>query len=299
MKRLGNVENVVYELAVRPEPRIVRVTEPIHRSRSALEAELHWIAYLQNAGVAVAAPISAADGAAVVVVKEKRKTYFVSVFERAPGGPFRGQRQWRPELARSISALLAQMHRATKKYRVPAKGPRRHHWLANDHLARGRHYIPRGDKEALREYDQFMAWGRSLKESPGTFGLVHTDLHWGNFFVDRGMKLTAFDFDDSAYHFFAYDLCIAQTSYRNWRQRLGDRGRFKYDDFCDQFREEYEQHYRLAEIWWRRIAMFERFRAMEMFAWCHKMFDLRYAKKWQLQLLQRCRANFGKKIDLR
>ena len=50
------------------------------------------------------------------------------------------------------------------------------------------------------------------------FGIIHADLHLGNFFFD-GLKLTIFDFDDSCYHWFLYDLTIPiLTIMRNYEK---------------------------------------------------------------------------------
>jgi Ser/Thr protein kinase RdoA (MazF antagonist) len=46
---------------------------------------------------------------------------------------------------------------------------------------------------------------RTLPKSPDVYGLIHADLHHGNFFVE-GHEITAFDFDDSCRHWLAYDL---------------------------------------------------------------------------------------------
>jgi Ser/Thr protein kinase RdoA (MazF antagonist) len=41
------------------------------------------------------------------------------------------------------------------------------------------------------------------------YGLIHTDIHAGNFLVDQNQNLTVFDFDDCAYFYFLSDIAIA------------------------------------------------------------------------------------------
>lgn len=50
---------------------------------------------------------------------------------------------------------------------------------------------------------------KTLPTSPDRYGLIHADLHYGNFFCTEDSQITAFDFDDAAYHWFAYDLAVA------------------------------------------------------------------------------------------
>jgi Ser/Thr protein kinase RdoA (MazF antagonist) len=52
-----------------------------------------------------------------------------------------------------------------------------------------------------------MAHLRSLPTPVDGYGLLHTDLHHGNFFVDEG-RITAFDFDDIGYNWFASDIAV-------------------------------------------------------------------------------------------
>jgi Ser/Thr protein kinase RdoA (MazF antagonist) len=48
----------------------------------------------------------------------------------------------------------------------------------------------------------------TFSKSPETFGLIHNDLHQGNFFV-MGNELILYDFDDCAYNWFAQDLAVS------------------------------------------------------------------------------------------
>ena len=51
-------------------------------------------------------------------------------------------------------------------------------------------------------------WLDSLPKDDDCYGLIHADIHQGNFFVDENDNITIFDFDDCHYHWFAYDLAV-------------------------------------------------------------------------------------------
>ena len=44
-------------------------------------------------------------------------------------------------------------------------------------------------------------------KKPNEYGLIHADLHRGNFFYHEE-KMTVLDFDDSCYHWYLYDVAI-------------------------------------------------------------------------------------------
>ena len=52
----------------------------------------------------------------------------------------------------------------------------------------------------------------TLRQESDAYGLVHADLHMGNFFVDHSGQMTVFDFDDCCFHWFGYDCAVSVVS---------------------------------------------------------------------------------------
>ena len=48
----------------------------------------------------------------------------------------------------------------------------------------------------------------SYKRTPENFGLIHNDLHQGNFHIENE-EIILYDFDDCSYNFFAQDLAVS------------------------------------------------------------------------------------------
>ena len=49
---------------------------------------------------------------------------------------------------------------------------------------------------------------KRLPTPPESHGLIHADLHTGNFFATEAGELRVFDFDDACQHWFSYDLAV-------------------------------------------------------------------------------------------
>lgn len=55
-----------------------------------------------------------------------------------------------------------------------------------------------------------------IGQTPGTFGLIHADLHQENYFFHRG-QVRAIDFDDCGYGHYLYDIAVTLSEV-NWRK---------------------------------------------------------------------------------
>jgi Ser/Thr protein kinase RdoA (MazF antagonist) len=56
---------------------------------------------------------------------------------------------------------------------------------------------------------------RAVGQKPETFGLIHGDLHQGNYFFHQG-QVRAIDFDDCGYGYYLYDIAVTLSEV-NWR----------------------------------------------------------------------------------
>jgi Ser/Thr protein kinase RdoA (MazF antagonist) len=66
--------------------------------------------------------------------------------------------------------------------------------------------VTRASRELHRELRSFE------KKHPERFGLIHSDLHFGNFVVRPNGEISPIDFDDSGWGFIAYDFCAPLLS---------------------------------------------------------------------------------------
>ena len=201
---LGSFESDVYAFDGPGGPRVLKVIAPTHRTPELVQAEVDWLLALLEAGVSVSAPVRAATGAWVERVEGTG--HVLVAFERAPGDLVRS-RDWTDDLLRRWGRLLGQLQAHSRAWTAP--GPRRHTLAEQTYVYRA------GEMEA--EDPEFVAAARELIAAARPLllpdaagldgGLVHADLHSGNFlaFEDR---LTAIDFDDCAYGSYAFDIAM-------------------------------------------------------------------------------------------
>lgn len=253
IKQLGNFENYVYEGRKEDKACILRLTHSSHRKPEEVESELDWVNHLIREGVEVQAPLPARDGRFVVPVPAEDGTVFsVSLFEKAEGHHprYSDQEEWNESLFREWGRKTGQIHRASQTYRKPDRLPSRPHWDEDELKENAADYVPAGEEWMLERLNALIDRFHSLPKDTASYGLLHTDIHPGNFFVDGG-KLRVFDFDDCSYTWYVHDLAIPLYYSVAWglpASYEGDRDRFAVD-FFRAFWDGYAQEFQLDPVW--------------------------------------------------
>jgi Ser/Thr protein kinase RdoA (MazF antagonist) len=206
LRLIRDFENFVYDVELSGRPAVLRVTHCSHRTRRELEAELDFVRFLSSRGEPVCAPIASLAGALVEAIGDQ---FFACVFERANGTEVnaRDPALWTEQLFHAWGRTLARLHRAARDYEPEPGCPRRGHWFEQD-FSTPNHFSD-DDQDLSVRFSELIEELRSQAPDPARYGLIHADLHHGNFFTTPDAQISVFDFDDAAYHFFTYDLVIA------------------------------------------------------------------------------------------
>ncbi|WP_438432556.1 phosphotransferase enzyme family protein [Gorillibacterium sp. sgz500922] len=269
MKELGSFENYVYEAYREGEPVILRFTHSSHRQPAEVESELDWVLHLAREGVELQGPLAASNGAYVVPIAAEDGTVFsASLFEKAEGhhARFANPEEWNERLFREWGRKTGEIHRATCRYVRPEHLPMRSHWDEDDLLQNARDYIDADDEWMLEKLEALFRHFKGLPRTADAYGLLHTDIHPGNFFVD-GDRLRVFDFDDCSYTWFAHDLAIPlyyATAWATPESYQGDCDRFAAD-FFRAFWSGYAEEYTLDPVWLNEIPALLKLRDLTLY----------------------------------
>jgi Ser/Thr protein kinase RdoA (MazF antagonist) len=280
-KKLGDFENYVYEADKNGKQVILRLTHSSHRTLDEVGAELNWIAFLSSSGLeGQIAECLPSRNALLAERIDTGDSYFIAcLFSKAPGqrADWKDPSVWNAELFREWGAVTGRMHRITQGYRqaMDTEIPRRAEWDEDELLIHAERYIPAEESFVLERLETVMGRMKRLPKPVDGYGLIHTDLHEGNFFVDQG-RITVFDFDDCAYNWFVHDLAIpmyyavtrgAPESYG------GERIAFARDFFMA-FWQGYAAEYRLAPEWLGELPVFLELRDLTLYLVIHKKMDV-------------------------
>jgi Ser/Thr protein kinase RdoA (MazF antagonist) len=261
--------NLVYQFKRNDQPFILRISYRPDRPVEMIQAELHFVSYLANNGMRVSKPILSELGNFVEVIPTAEIPFIAVAFVkgrgmRVPDNRYR-YREGVPirEYFQNWGRALGQMHRLTKTYQPLSESIKRSEWFAWEQY-RG---FPYGERLPIiqKKYDKLIAELHALPKDVDSYGLIHNDFNDGNFTVDYDNgDITVFDFDDSCYFWFMYDIAcaweggIGRVSFRP----LAERREFM-DRYMEQVMEGYNNENTLSNEWLRRLPLFLRLVQMQ------------------------------------
>lgn len=266
---LDGFESFIYQYSLDGAGYILRVGHSERRGEAFVRGEVDWLNYLAGGGAAVAGAIHSGCGNLVETIPDGQGAFFVgTAFQQAPGvSP--DKFGWSLELYITYGRLLGRMHALTTKYKVKDPLAFRPAWDDPSILDVAEN-LSKADPLALEKFQVLEKRCRSLSTGPEPYGLVHFDVHGGNFLVEAIDRITLFDFDDCNYNWFAYDLAIVLFYMVMWKE---DKPAFTRM-FLEKFLEGYRQEYRLDPSWLKTIPMFLKMREIDLYGVIHRSFDV-------------------------
>ncbi len=277
LKVFANYEgaaNFVYEYEHDGRPRILRISFTPDRTEERIRSELHFVNYLAENGVRVSRPLPSVNGDLVETIRAAGIPFHAVSFIKGKGMrvPDNGYRYRSDapieEYYQNWGHVLGQMHALTKNYHPPNQQSRRPEFfeLHKDRFALETQ-VPESLSLVRNRIKATIDELRSLPRDQDTFGLIHGDFNDGNFTVDYSNgDITVFDFDDSCYFWFMYELAsaweggIGRVMFRG----LPERSSFMIH-YMEQVMEGYNQANSLPDIWLARLPLFINLLHMEEF----------------------------------
>jgi len=268
IRPLDAFESFIYEFERDSDAFILRIGHSFRRNQALVLAELDWINYLADGGVGVSRAIPSIQGNLVESISDQQGGFFLAAaFVKAPGTP--PWEIWTPNLYETYGHAIGQIHALSRQYHPnPATG-RRPDW--DDHIFDFvESYLPGSEFIAKQEYKELCALANTLSKDRDSYGLTHQDAHGGNFFVDETGRLTFFDFDECAYHWYVNEIAVILF----YILQDADDGPACASEFMTHFLKGYLQASPLPPSWLKEIPCFLKIREIELYAAMHRDFDV-------------------------
>lgn len=275
-------ESYVYKLASGSTESYLRVTSAVHRPEDQIIAELEFVLYLNENGLMVSIPVKNIHGNYIETLQAGNETYYAVMFVPAPGEQvIYKSDQWIEPTFNKWGAYLAKMHSLSENYTVPSNN-KRIEWKNDTIISQAKEFLAQNSEtDALNEFTYLMDEITKYEKSKEFYGLIHGDLGPANFRLLNG-NITSFDFDDSVFHWFMYDIAVAL-----WPTRfLPDDER---NNYLNWFISGYLSERRVESLWIDRIPFFIRLRNIYMF-----IYRLKYIDKFRIDDKQAWFANMRK-----
>lgn len=269
---VGGFENFIYSFHKDSEDFIMRISHESHRTLSQVASELDFVNFLANYDANVSIPVFSIQQRLVEQVYASDGSYFtISVYTKALGERPRKE-MLGPDFFESYGRTIGSFHWLTKMYQ-PALGiDKRFKWDEDPLLIHADEYLPKEDAIILERFHTLVNQISTLKISKNNYGLIHTDVHAGNFFV-KDNELTVFDFDDCTYMWFVSDIAIALFYYTDSLKVTDEEKVEKATFFLKHFMIGYLKENKLAKIDFLEIDKFLRLRELVLYIVLHRSLD--------------------------
>jgi len=207
------VNHVFATESVNGDPVIIRISDGALRKRSEVLGELLWLDHLIRHGCTVTTPIPSRGGELLETIELDVGTMHVCCFKR-----FGGQQldpatdaQWNDELFLKLGREIGRIHCASDELQLPVDRDRLS-WYESK-LGQFPDPLPAAFNPQVADTMQvFIDELRGRPTLTRHYGLVHRDLHAGNFLVENG-EIQIIDFDLGCYGWRTMDLAVLLFSH--------------------------------------------------------------------------------------
>ena len=261
-----------------------------------VQAELEWILFLDSSGVKVSLPIKSKKSNYLELIHYKDKIINVMVFERAPGKAveYRNPEVWNKVLWEEMGRTLGKMHTAAVKYNSKNLTVNR---ITAFESVQAQFDNCMDTVENSLEISRFNELKEKLSQLPqekDAFGLIQYDFHADNFNIDKG-EIIVFDFDDSYYFFFMYDLAASI------HEAVWDVPEEKKQEFANRFIPSlwkgYCEEYKLNRMWLDYLSDFLKWREFDIYATLVETYKEKTASERVLQELEEWIPEFKARVE--
>ncbi len=204
IKDLDGFENFVYEYEKEGNSYIIRFVHSSHRTSELVLAEIEFIDFLYKNNSNVSQVVkSEKDNVCETIGTENNEYFTVTSFIKAKGD-FVKKEDIDELFNYKFGRAVGKLHLLTKTF---SPKNMRQHWYEEDLIGIGRRNLNEEDMFVIDKTEELIEKLKKLPRGINEYGLIHTDLHFGNIYYD-GEDFTFFDFDDSSYKHFISDIAI-------------------------------------------------------------------------------------------
>ncbi len=210
LTKLDAYYSVVYEFNKNGNDYILKCIEANNTSPGKITGELHYLQYLTENGINVSVPVESENNNLFEIQKNENgeAVFYYIVYTKAEGDfAFRKfDRSNYPEtFIKALGREIGKLHGVVKNYKPTASCIRPEWKDTVDFFSLDE--FPESEKIVVDRYIETMEKIDKLEKTENNYGLIHNDLHDGNFFI-KDDSFIFFDFEEASPISFANDIAI-------------------------------------------------------------------------------------------
>jgi len=251
------------------DAKILRIAFLNDRSREDFLGEVEYIRYLFEHGGSVSNVVNSRKGNPLEEITYNYHTFFICLFDKAKGKMLvENNYQYREnapitEYYYNCGKVLGKMHELSKGY-TPVH--RRHSFFDRFNAEYIDKLIPNSFSLLKEKLVMLLTTLEDLDRNNETFGMNHFDYNDGNYSIDFDTgQITVYDFDNSCFCWYLFDLAGLWTQGVGWIQFEPDAGKRKkfMDDYFEVVLEGYRSETEIEQSMLDKVPLFIQVSLME------------------------------------
>lgn len=247
--------NLVYD----GEDRILRLTPATIREKVDVQTEIDWLQFLGQQGLSVVQVMGKGE---VLTVNLEEETFWACCFKKIQGAKVAAI-EWNHRHFERLGNLLGLLHKQGKGYAARDDLSYRH-WDEIPEF-KGFTYFPDDERQLRVLHDEVVRQIKTLAQHTSNYGLIHYDVHHGNYLLTKGQEVVLFDFELLCKSWYIHDVAItlyyacnhpASKSYSSFNAY-----------FLSHFWRAYEHHHSIAEHEKEKIPLFLLYRDLMVYGY--------------------------------
>lgn len=249
--------------------KILRIAFLPDRSREDLLGEVEYIQYLFEHGGSVSNVINSRKGNLLEEITHNNHTLFACLFEKAKGKMLvENNYQYREgvpitEYYYNCGKVLGKMHQISKGY-MPVH--RRYSFFDKYNVEYIDKLIPDSLSQLKEKLVELLNTLEGLDRDRESIGMIHFDYNDGNYSIDfDNGQITVYDFDNSCFGWYMFDLAGLWISGVGWIQFEPDAGKRKkfMDDYFETVLAGYRSETKIEDSMLDKLLLFIQANVME------------------------------------
>lgn len=274
IKEVGGFENFIYEYKKDDKDYILRIGHS--KSLEMIKSELEFVNYLSMNDSRVCTPIKSINNNLVEGISCEDGSCFIATSFTKANGRHMKREDFTNDFFEEYGRTVGEFHRLSKTFKPTIK---RFEWNEDSLFVNAESYLPQSEKHIFEKFKSVMDEINKLPKDINSYGLIHTDIHAGNFFMDEKGKLTVFDFDDCSYKWFISDIAI--TIFYLVELVADDVKKTEITkNFMIHFMKGYEKENKLDKYWLEQLPKFLKLREILIYIVQYRSLDLNNLPEW-------------------
>ena len=247
--------NLVYDCG----DRILRLTPATVRDRVDVQTEIDWLTFLGREGVNV---VQVLGGGEPIELAIEQEVFWGICFKKIQGAKIAAD-QWKTAHFEGLGDLLGQLHKIGKGYPIRSDLSYRH-W---DEIPEfySFEYFPDDNRQLRRLHNEVVHELKRLPQETANYGLIHYDVHHGNYLLTSEQKIVLFDFELVCQSWYIHD--VATVLYYACNHPATKQYRSFNELFLSHFWLGYEQHHQISEMEKEKIPLFLLYRDLMVYGY--------------------------------